>query len=463
MTVSQKVAVKGQAAFLVEKPDKSIASLKEALFHRSPSPCVTLILVFRMNPKTHRGLQELIQEDSTNYARITELIARSGRERCEDFREVWRGIAKNDQAEGSFEALPYVHMGIVQMDQEGLSELISGRGLELLSHVGVNANIGIPPMNGIAPQPFARAALRPRTPWWLRHSHLDDVFANGHFGKGEVVGVLDSGVFGNHPELQGKVREFAHFDSRGVAIAKSPIDDAGCHGTKMCGLITGGSTSSPLGSAPDAELVVARVLDGPLRNEQGTLGQIHAGANWILGKKSGGLRISIVNLSLEVLSSSAPYLALTNTMQLLEFAGVQPVVAVGNCGPGSRSLLAGHGLSVGAHNELGQVCNVSGDLPDLVAPGDDIECTQPPIPQLNGQSRDTYGGTSLSTALVSGTLAVLRAASGKPIEDCVGALLQAAQRASGNHNRDARMGWGKVDAKMALDILQQASGPVKRP
>ena len=103
-------------------------------------------------------------------------------------------------------------------------------------------------------------------------------------GKGVRVGVLDSGVDGDHPALAGKIR--AHVDvvtdQMGArCVAADPSDSIG-HGTACAGII--------LQLAPEAELYSVKVIG---QNARGTADQLVSGLAFALDQG-----FDIINMSL---------------------------------------------------------------------------------------------------------------------------------------------------------------------
>jgi subtilisin family serine protease len=99
--------------------------------------------------------------------------------------------------------------------------------------------------------------------------------AYGAKGKGVKVGLLDTGVDASHPDLNGKVVDWAEFDSDGRIVADSQPHDSDEHGTHCAGIIAGGNASGQwIGVAPEAKLSAALVIDG---RRGGTDAQVLAG------------------------------------------------------------------------------------------------------------------------------------------------------------------------------------------
>jgi len=57
------------------------------------------------------------------------------------------------------------------------------------------------------------------------------------------VAVLDTGVYGKHPALDGRVKEFLVIDPLGNRIKTDMAFDSDEHGTHVCGTIAGGKTA----------------------------------------------------------------------------------------------------------------------------------------------------------------------------------------------------------------------------
>ncbi|MCJ8347618.1 S8 family serine peptidase, partial [bacterium] len=93
-------------------------------------------------------------------------------------------------------------------------------------------------------------------------------------GKGVRVGILDTGIDAEHPDLKGKVVAWKDW----AGTSATPKDAHG-HGTHCAGTIAGGDASGKnIGVAPDVELVIARIFGD---NGGATLSGILGAMNWI--------------------------------------------------------------------------------------------------------------------------------------------------------------------------------------
>ncbi len=264
-------------------------------------------------------------------------------------------------------------------------------------------------------------------PWYLDSIGVGQL-ADRPTGAGVLVGILDTGIDPDHPELDAARIDFAEFSVQGELISTRPRD-AQSHGTGVAGLIAGRT----MGVAPAARIAMAAVLttevDGKMR---GDLPQVLAGLNWLLSYDFRGPDappgVDIINASLTLPpdDDGQLYAILKRACQI---NGVLMCAAVGNNGlngPGHVGSPASYDvvLGVGATSEGGEVAwfsdwGASGDdgstvtqKPDLCAPGVNIPlCT--PDQQITAGGR----GTSLAAPLVCGVGALLLEQSPDEMED----------------------------------------------
>ncbi|WP_224283968.1 S8 family serine peptidase, partial [Streptomyces sp. LS1784] len=238
-------------------------------------------------------------------------------------------------------------------------------------------------------------------------------WSSGWTGKGVKVAVLDSGIDRGHPDVAGSLGETSDFT--GAAGAPVTADPDG-HGTHVASIVAGTGAASDgrfKGVAPDAELLVGRVL-----NDEGN-GQ----ESWVLqGMEWAAARAPIVNMSLTGAPTDGndPMAQAVNTLSARY--GTLFVAAAGNSGsagtvgtPGS----ADAALTVGSVDRDGTLARSSsrgprvGDQavkPDLTAPGVGIVAAraagtdgQEPV----GDRYTAISGTSMAAPHVAGAAALL--------------------------------------------------------
>lgn len=244
----------------------------------------------------------------------------------------------------------------------------------------------------------------------------------GHInGQGITTAVLDTGI-SPHPDLAGRIVAF-----KDILNGKRQMYDDNSHGTHVAGIIAGsGRMSSGLyaGIAPASNIVALKVLD---QNGNGKIKVLIDGIKTILENRE-QWKIRIVNISIGTL----PHYGDEEETELLHWVdrmwdeGLVVVTAAGNFGPRKGTVtipgISKKVITVGASDDgkqkdrYGKVgTNYSGRgptpecicKPDLVAPGSYIRsCNR----FINNRTQHLYtvkSGTSMSTPIVSGAVALL--------------------------------------------------------
>ncbi|HLF41393.1 MAG TPA: S8 family serine peptidase, partial [Acidimicrobiia bacterium] len=239
------------------------------------------------------------------------------------------------------------------------------------------------------------------------------------------IGVVDTGVDLEHEDLAGKVVEHTSCVGSAGDTAKcqgSAQDDAG-HGTHVSG-IAAASRDNALGGAgvaPDAELVVAKVLSA---QGAGSSEDVTAGIKWVVDHGARVVNLSLGDPAMVITSAIGGGNDLREGIDYAWAHGAVPVVAAGN----SNAL--GLGLEGSAYGDLNAIV-VGATAPDdslagyststgeakwaVLAPGgagngtkeDDVFSSY----WVEGQ-RNAYeflAGTSMAAPHVSGAVALLLA------------------------------------------------------
>ncbi len=313
---------------------------------------------------------------------------------------------------------------------------------------------------------LARNEMRHGHTWGLEQLGVAKVWDKSR-GAGVNVAVLDTGVFGDHPALSGRIADFVVMDPLGRRIIAAPMFDAGAHGTHVCGTIAGGQTPEGvhIGMAPEAKLLVAGVLVG-----DATIRTLLEGLDWAIEKGA-----DIVNMSLGFNYYEPMFTEVFDV--LLGQYGVLPVIAVGNEAQGNSSSPgnAYNALAVGALEKVGrtrtdvaffssgaslvfpgQEMHTLVNKPDVVAPGVQVFSTIPPVLRPGGAYFYSYmDGTSMATPHVAGLAALLMSAfPNAPATVIMDVIKETAQHPGGNNRRpDNRWGYGMVRPVEAMQAL----------
>lgn len=263
----------------------------------------------------------------------------------------------------------------------------------------------------------------PRLPeWGLEKINAPQVWAEyGVKGEGIVVGIMDTGVQGDHDALKHNYRgrngdhKYSWIDltDHGYSV---PTDGQG-HGTHVAGTAVGGGEGEPIGVAPEAEWIAAKIFDDAGRSRAS---DIHEAFQWFM--QPGGdssMAPDVVNNSWG--SADTYRTEFWEDVHAWIAAGIFPLFAAGNSGPGIGSMDSPgsypHAFAVGATNRFDQIAEFSSRgpvyweneygeqiryiKPEVSAPGQEIYSALP-----NGG----YGlasGTSMATPHVAGAIALL--------------------------------------------------------
>lgn len=242
-----------------------------------------------------------------------------------------------------------------------------------------------------------------------------EAWAAGYTGEGVTVAVLDTGIDATHPDLDELVVGERDFTGKG-----SVVDGQG-HGSHVASILAGSGDASDganRGVAPDADLLVGKVLDD---GGSGEMSWIIEGMEWAA---SSGADIVSMSLGASMYTDGTDPAALAVDALSAEH-GTLFVIAVGNAseyGTISTPASASSALSVGAVDDTDEVADFSSRgpraqdyaiKPDVTAPGVGIVAARAAGTTLADVVDDLHvaaSGTSMATPHVAGAAAVLKQA-----------------------------------------------------
>ena len=268
---------------------------------------------------------------------------------------------------------------------------------------------------------------------FLAQTGADQLAADGDTGQGVTVAVVDTGI-DQVPDFSGRVIGGVDLTGGG-----NPFQDNYGHGTFVAGLIAGDGASSSgqySGEAPGANLVSIKVAGA---NGLTDLGTIIQGLQWAADHQA-LYQIRVLNLSLGFQPSESTVInPLDLAVQAVWNAGITVVASAGNAGPFNGTILSPGDdplvITVGALDDMGAaMASTDGDemtnfssagptspdgwvKPDLVTSGRSVVSLAAPGSTLVsnhpsaqvGTSYFTGSGTSFSTAITSGAVALVLA------------------------------------------------------
>lgn len=309
-----------------------------------------------------------------------------------------------------------------------------------------------------------------------RFMKADVAWQRGFTGTGQTIAILDDGIDDTHAMFAGRINTQACFSPRFMggdqslcpggttqatgthAAAACPGNAGACaHGTHVAG-IAGGISGVLRGVAYNAMLLPIQIYT--LSTDPDVCGfsqscliaydsaQLSA-LNYVIGL-AGSMRIAAVNMSLggDPVSATCDSNPMKPAVDSLRNLGVLTTMAAGNEGqrgivdPPACISTAIAVSSVGAAEPDGSTNH--GPTVDLLAPGI----------MVNSAIPGGYGaksGSSMSTAQVSGAIALLKSAQ----PDASAATIESALKAGGVPTRATGWTWTtpRVDMSAALDVL----------
>ncbi len=314
------------------------------------------------------------------------------------------------------------------------------------------------------PEPATAPAASSGVPWNISKIGADSVQAAlGITGQGVVVGSLDTGARVTHQLLRDSYKcasgSHAACWRDTVSNSATPIDNNG-HGSHTLGIVVG---ANGVGVAPGAKWIACKAFGA---QGEFTISSIIACFDWFLAPGGSSANAPDVVLNSWALSGEEAF-DLQQPLQSWLNAGIYPVFAMGNTGPGCGTVGApaafDNATAVGASDTADTIASISGRgpspssriKPDLVAPGIDILSAATDSDTATAQK----SGTSMATAHVAGLAALMLDANPLLTPEQLPILMKqsaapiASTSCGGSGGANNSSGWGRI---RALEAVQAA-------
>jgi Subtilase family len=282
------------------------------------------------------------------------------------------------------------------------------------------------------------------------------LWAQGQTGRGSLVAVLDTGLSPGFPQLStAKGAWFDPYDQHTTPYE----EDARGHGTEVADVV--------VSMAPDVRVLAARVFSDGGRS---TTSAVHRAFEWALdpdGNPRTDDAPDVINGSWDDGGPGRCETEFDGDLAALRAAGIVPVFAAGNAGPGAGTgaspASAPGAVSVGSVSSTDVVSAFSGRgpspctdtiFPTIAAYGEEIA--------LDGPGGSTVvSGTSFAAPQVTGAVALLAAMFPGATPDAIVQALVHGARDVGTPGADQDTGAGVVNVVQSAALLAGAdhSGP----
>ena len=309
-------------------------------------------------------------------------------------------------------------------------------------------------------------------------------WAAGTDGKGVVVGMVDTGADTTHEALKDHFRgtnadgtqtmDYNWYDS--VGGKATAYDDHG-HGSHTAGTAVGGTADHVIGMAPGAKFIATKVFNKYGSSDTAT---ILRGLNWMLAPTDAAGKNADPTKAPDLISNSwgnsnGSSLSYLDSLKAFDAAGIVPVFAAGNSGPGAKTIGApgsyAQAISIGATDANDKVASFSSRGPSPIKGADGKELQKPDVsaPGVNvvsakpGGGYQQMSGTSMATPGVAGVVALLLSKYPTLTNEQVRTALQQGSVDLGPAGWDADYGFGRVSAPKALAAAAALVNPAPTP
>lgn len=300
---------------------------------------------------------------------------------------------------------------------------------------GTKHILGFPVLRKIRPEELEQI------PWGVKKIRADDVW-NEYKVKGKEIniGIIDTGLDHNHPDLKDNIKGGYNFVDNDDNIS----DDNG-HGSHVAGIIAAlANKTGIIGVAPEANLYGVKAINS---EGVGNDSDIIAAIEWCINNK-----MNIINMSFGDKSTTK---AETEILNKAYDKGILLIAAAGNSGSGRDTIdyPAKHErvIAIGAVDEKDKRASFSSTGPSLEvsAPGVDILSTTP-------GTYDAYSGTSMACPHVVGLAALIMGYNPSLIgnNEKIREIIDNSTVHLGKIGKNIQYGFGRIDAKLSIDNIR---------
>lgn len=324
-----------------------------------------------------------------------------------------------------------------QLPRLGISvvQVPSGKEQAVIDALAHNPNIAFAELNR-----YVKPTMTANDPALSSQWHLSKMQASSAWdvsvGTGVTVAVLDTGVYANHADLQGKIVVGRNVTA-GTANTADTSDIYG-HGTWVSGVVTEVTNNGTGGAsvAPGSQVMPIRITDRT--DGYATFGDMASGITWAADH---GARIA--NLSYDGAAGSATVASAASYM--MGKNGVV-IVAAGNDNTDYGYTNSPYLYVAAATDSADAKASFSsfGNFVDIAAPGTSIYTTN------RSGTYSVVQGTSFSTPIVAGVAAAVMAANPLLAPTDVLSVISTTATDLGTAGWDKYFGYGRVNELAAV-------------
>lgn len=302
--------------------------------------------------------------------------------------------------------------------------------------LAASAILAVSTCTAVGAAPAARADSTRDQSWWLTSLRIAEAHRITK-GKGVVIGLVDTGIDRTQPDITGSLLPGVDIYT-GKALPSGSAGYTEYHGTSMAGLLVGhghgaGRTSGVLGVAPEAKVLPVKITRS---YGLGSAPQVARGMEWAIS-----LGADVISLSIATPIDKS----IEDAVRRAWNKGIPVLAGVGN-EFGSGMMFVNGVIPVTAvdrKNQWVKNTQVMYHSNGVAAPGAQI-----PIASEGGYYTTT--GTSISTALAAGTMALIKA---RYPDASISELYRRLRLTADDHGppgRDTDFGYGLINPVAAL-------------